>query len=209
MMIHQWQTPEKRTHRGHFVTVRPLDAMNDGIALYGAGHRTPAHLYTWQYLPYGPFADVAALQVWLADRQNQTDPLFHTVCEAQSGRPVGIITIMSIVSEFGRAELGHIWYDVDIQRTSLTTEATYLLLTYLFDQLHYRRVEWKCDAHNIRSRNAALRLGFSYEGTFRKHMLVKGQNRDTAWFSMLDNEWPQRKSRFNAFFAGASKRLAH
>ncbi|MFN5678334.1 MAG: GNAT family N-acetyltransferase [Roseiflexaceae bacterium] len=208
-MIQHWQSPEKCTHHGHFVTVRPLDAVNDCVALYHAGHRTSAHLYTWQYLPYGPFADETALQVWLTERQKQTDPLFHTVCDAQSGRPVGMITIMSIVPEFGRAELGHIWYDVDIQRTSLTTEATYLLLTYLFDQLHYRRVEWKCDAHNTRSRNAAQRLGFSYEGTFRQHMLVKEQNRDTAWFSMLDNEWPHRKARFRAFLAGTSKRLAH
>ena len=206
-MLHHWQTPEKCIHHGQFVTVRPLDAIRDSTALYAAGHRTSAHLYTWQYLPYGPFADEGAMQTWLADRQTHTDPLFHTVCEVHTGRPVGIITIMSIVPEFGRAELGHIWYDVDVQRSSLTTEATYLLLTYLFDQLHYRRVEWKCDAHNVRSRNAAQRLGFTYEGTFRQHMLVKEHNRDTAWFSMLDNEWPQRKTRFHAYFAGTSKRL--
>lgn len=207
-MTSQWQTPEKRIHTGQHVVLRPLDAQTDSAALYRAGHHTPAHLYTWQYLPYGPFVDVATMQVWLAERQQQTDPLFHTVCEKTSGRPVGIITIMSIVPEFGRAELGHIWYDVDVQRTACTTESAYLLLQYLFETLHYRRIEWKCDANNMRSRNAALRLGFSFEGIFRQHMLVKGQNRDTAWFSIVDHEWPAIAQRYTDYLTGTRKQLA-
>ena len=206
--MQSWNTPEKRIHTGKYVNVRPLDAAADYQALYGAGHRTSAHLYTWQYLPYGPFADADSMRLWLADRQNAVDPLFHTVCMAETGKPVGIITIMSIFPEFGRAELGHIWYDVDIQRTACTTEATYLLLHYLFDTLKYRRIEWKCDAHNQRSRNAAERLGFSFEGIFRKHMLVKGINRDTAWFSMLDDEWPRIQQRYLEYFAGTRAHLA-
>lgn len=204
-----WQSPELRTHHGRHVIVRPLNATADARALYQAGHKSVAHLYTWQFLPYGPFRDEDALCTWLSDRQQQTDPLFHTVCNAQTGVPVGIITIMSIVPEFGRAELGHIWYDVDIQRTAATTEATYLMLDYLFHQLHYRRVEWKCDAMNVRSRNAALRFGFQYEGTFRQHLLVKGKNRDTAWFSLIDSEWPKCRARFQEYFAGTRPRLAN
>ena len=203
-----WQPPQKLTHHGTHVTVRPLDASADCHALYRAGHRTAAHLYTWQYLPYGPFSDEASFTAWLVERQSMTDPLFHTVCRADTGQPVGIITIMSIAPEFGRAELGHIWYDVDIQRTACTTESTYLLLHYLFDTLKYRRIEWKCDAHNLRSRAAAQRLGFSYEGLFRQHMLVKGINRDTAWFSMLDHEWPHIQQRYLEYFAGTRIHLA-
>lgn len=197
-----WNAPLKITHTGRYVTLTPLDATRDSTALYHAGHRTSAHLYTWQYLPYGPFRDSDEMKTWLTECQHHTDPLFHTVVDAQTQTPVGIITIMSIASSFGRAELGHIWYDVNVQRTPITTESAYLLLTYLFDTLAYRRVEWKCDAKNERSKLAATRLGFSYEGTFRQHMLVKGQNRDTAWFSMLDNEWPAIKSRFIDYLAG-------
>ncbi len=206
--MQSWQRPEKHTHHGTYVTVRPLDASTDYPALFLAGHRTPAHLYTWQYLPYGPFSNEQTFATWLIERQSMSDPLFHTVCHAHTNQPVGIITIMSIFPEFGRAELGHIWYDVDIQRTACTTEATYLLLRYLFDTLKYRRVEWKCDAHNLRSRNAALRLGFSFEGIFRQHMLVKGINRDTAWFSMIDQEWPQIQQRYLEYFAGRRTHLA-
>ena len=204
-----WQSPALRTHQGRHVIVRPLNATADAGALYLAGHKSSAHLYTWQFLPYGPFSDEDALCKWLSDRQQQIDPLFHTVCNAQTGVPVGIITIMSIVPEFGRAELGHIWYDVDVQRTAVTTEATYLMLDYLFHHLHYRRVEWKCDAMNVRSRNAALRFGFQYEGTFRQHLLVKGKNRDTAWFSLIDSEWPKCRARFQEYFAGTRPRLAN
>lgn len=205
-MNQHWPAPEKRTHTGQYVILRPLDADRDFSALYRAGHRTSAHLYTWQYLPYGPFADETSMHQWLVERQTMTDPLFHTVYHAQTGDAVGIITIMSIAPEFGRAELGHIWYDVDVQRTPCTTESAYLLLSYLFDTLNYRRVEWKCDANNLRSRNAAQRLGFRFEGVFRQHMLVKGQNRDTAWFSIVDHEWSTLRAQYHDYFAG--KRLA-
>jgi RimJ/RimL family protein N-acetyltransferase len=102
-----------------------------------------------------------------------------------------MISIMSMAPEMGRAELGHIWYAPEVQRTKVNTEAVFLLLSYLLGELHYRRAEWKCDARNERSRKAALRLGFQFEGVFRQHMVVKGENRDTAWFSLLDGEWPR------------------
>jgi len=203
-----WQTPQRITHTGNHVILRAPDLRNDGAALYDAGHRTSAHLYTWQYLPYGPFADVVAMNAYLHDFASKTDPLMHIVCDAVTQVPIGVITIMSIFPEFGRAELGHIWYDADIQRTPRTTEAAFLLLTYLFDTLHYRRIEWKCDANNARSRVAAQRLGFRFEGVFQQHMIVKGRNRDTAWFAISDHEWPAIRMRFDEYFAGTRRHLA-
>lgn len=191
----QWQTPALQEHRGTAVTLRPLDADRDAEQLYAAGHATSRHLYTWQYLPYGPFADITTFHAWLVQQQTSTDPLFHTVVARATGRCVGIITIMSIAPQYGRAELGHIWYDVDVQRSVVTAETAHLLLHYLFDDLGYRRVEWKCDNRNLRSKAAATRLGFQYEGLFRQHLIVKNQNRDTAWFSMLDSDWPTVRAR--------------
>lgn len=202
-----WQTPQLITHTGNHVILRAPDVANDSAALFNAGHRTSAHLYTWQYLPYGPFADQAAMDVYLHNFASKNDPLMHVVCDAITQIPIGVITIMSIFPEFGRAELGHIWYDADIQRTPRTTESAFLLLTYLFDTLHYRRVEWKCDANNARSRAAAQRLGFRFEGIFQQHMIVKGRNRDTAWFAISDHEWPAIRTRFDAYFAGNRRHL--
>jgi len=112
-----------------------------------------------------------------------------------------MIAILRLAPEHGCAELGHIWYGLSAQRTAVNTEAVFLLLRHLFDDLRYRRVEWKCDALNVRSRAAALRLGFQFEGVFRQHMVVKGQNRDTAWFAMLDGNWPARKRNFEQWVA--------
>ncbi len=186
-----WDIPELHTHTGTYVTIRPLDAERDVEHLYAAGHASSTHLYTWQYLPYGPFLNVDSFYQWLIQQQASRDPLFHTVFENATGRAVGMTSIMSIVAQSGRAELGHIWYDVDIQRSACTSEATHLLLYYLFDTLGYRRVEWKCDNRNIRSKSAAARFGFRFEGLFRQHLIVKNQNRDTAWFAMIDSDWTQ------------------
>lgn len=203
-----WSPPIKRTHHGNHVVLRPLSADTDAQALYDAGHASVLHLATWRYLPYGPFVDVNAMHDWLVTCEQSTDPLFHTVVEAQSNTPVGMISIMSIAAQFGRAELGHIWYDARVQRSAVTTETAYLLLHYLFDELGYRRVEWKCDNNNVRSKNAAKRFGFTYEGVFRKHLIVKSHNRDTAWFSMTDDEWPAQKQRFVDYLAAPTHRLA-
>ncbi len=203
-----WQAPQRITHTGTHVVLRAPDVINDGAALFDAGHRTAAHLYTWQYLPYGPFSDRVAMDAYVWDFASKSDPLMHVVCDAITKIPIGVITIMSIFPEFGRAELGHIWYDADIQRTPRTTESAFLLLTYLFDTLHYRRIEWKCDANNARSRVAAQRLGFRFEGVFQQHMIVKGRNRDTAWFAISDHEWPATRDRFKAYFAGTRRHLA-
>lgn len=191
----QWTIPQLRTHGGTHVTLEPLDAQRDGLDLYAAGHATSRHLYTWQYLPYGPFADYDQFGDWLLVQQRSLDPLFHTVRAVHTNRAVGLIAIMNIAADHGRAELGHIWYDVHVQRSAATAETAHLLLTYLFDTLGYRRVEWKCDNRNLRSKAAALRLGFRYEGLFRQHLIVKQQNRDTAWFAITDKDWPVVRER--------------
>lgn len=188
-----WQQPTNRVHMGTHVQVRPLCASTDAPALYDAGHASVVHLATWRYLPYGPFASKEEMHDWLVTCEQSSDPLFHTVVDLRNNTPVGMMSIMSIAAQFGRAELGHIWYDARIQRTPLTTETTFLMLCYVFDELNYRRVEWKCDNNNVRSKNAALRFGFQYEGVFRNHLIVKAQNRDTAWFAMTDDDWRMRK----------------
>ncbi len=134
------------------------------------------------------------MRVWLEEQAAKTDPLLFTVIHNPTGAPLGIVTYMNIVPAMRTLELGHIWYGLAAQNTKTNTEAIYLMLCESFDHLHYRRVEWKCDALNARSRAAALRLGFQYEGIFRQHFIIKGRNRDTAWFSMLDHEWPRIKA---------------
>lgn len=143
----------------------------------------------WRYVAVGPFPSAAEMQVWLAERLADKTSIVYTVRDVVSGQIIGSITMMRITPEHGVAELGSIWYAPAAQRTKANTEAVYLLLKYLFATLGYRRAEWKCDAENVRSRAAALRLGFQAEGIFRQHMLCKGRNRDTAWFAMLDHEW--------------------
>ncbi|HTL59452.1 MAG TPA: GNAT family protein [Candidatus Limnocylindrales bacterium] len=182
-----WRRPTARPFPGRYIDLLPLNAERDCHELFEAGHRTSQHEAVWQFLWQGPFADAAAMRAWLERGEKGTDTIFFSVEHQQ--RKVGMISIMSIVPEMGRAELGHIWYAPEVQRTKVNTEAVFLLLDYLLSELRYRRVEWKCDARNERSRNAALRLGFAFEGIFRQHMIVKGKNRDTAWFSLLDAEW--------------------
>jgi RimJ/RimL family protein N-acetyltransferase len=138
---------------------------------------------------YEPFTDRAAMREWLDGCAASTDPLFTTI-ESRDAGPVGMAAFMNIVPEHRRLEIGHIWYAPFAQRTEANTEAAYLMMREAFDELGNRRVEWKCDALNARSRAAALRLGFTFEGVFRAHMIVRGRNRDSAWFSLLDTEWP-------------------
>jgi RimJ/RimL family protein N-acetyltransferase len=146
-------------------------------------------------MAYGPFADEPAFAAWLAERPALEDPYSYAIIDAQ-GRAVGIATLMEIRPAMRVIEVGNIVYTPLLQHTPLGTEAQYLLAKYVFETLGYRRYEWKCNALNAPSRRAALRYGFNFEGIFRQHFIVKGRNRDTAWFSMLDSEWRARKSAF-------------
>jgi RimJ/RimL family protein N-acetyltransferase len=153
------------------------------------------HDFIWAYLNYGPFADFASFSQWLTGRIKLDDPYSYAIVE-RSGRALGIATLMEIRPAMRVIEVGNILYSPALQRTPLGTEAQYLLARYAFETLGYRRFEWKCNTLNAPSRRAAARYGFVFEGVFRQHMITKGRNRDSAYYSMLDSEWPARKAAF-------------
>ena len=181
--------PRQIDYEGKFVVLSPVNPETDAEELYKCTHGSCMKEQIWTYMSYGPFDSVHSMQQWLKVRAKSKDPLFFTVHHRESKYRVGIVSFLNIASDMQRMELGHIWYSLDVQRSNVNTEAIYLMLCEAFDRLKYRRVEWKCDSLNERSRSAAIRLGFQFEGIFRQHMIVKGRNRDTAWYSLLDNEW--------------------
>ncbi len=183
--------PRAQTFAGRFFTLAPLDVGRDVAELFAGSHAADSVEAMWRYVAVGPFADAGAMAAWLHKRQALPDMLPFTVTDNTSGRRIGSISLMAIRPEHGVAELGFIWYEASAQRTKANTEANYLLLRYCFEELRYRRMEWKCDAENLRSRAAAARLGYTFEGLFRQHLVVKDRNRDTAWFSIIDQEWPR------------------
>jgi RimJ/RimL family protein N-acetyltransferase len=188
------EPPARAPLIGRQVTLVPLVA-GDAPELFAASHGSDQHLRLWTYMFNGPFASAAAMGEWLGQCEASRDPLFFTVTTTETpARRVGMASFLSIVPAMRRLELGHIWYTPAVQRTAINSEAIYLMLAEAFDRRGYRRVEWKCDALNARSRAAALRLGFRFEGIFRQHMIIRGRNRDTAWFAMLDRDWPAVKA---------------
>lgn len=200
--------PSRKTLNGQFVQLRALDPVQDAGPLFDASHGTPAHAAIWTYLPYGPFGSPAAMQEWLTAQAASDDPLFLAVVDQTAGRPVGMVSFQSIAPAMRRLELAHIWYGLEAQRSKINTEAIYLMLRETFDGLDYRRAEWKCDSLNARSRAAALRLGFRFEGIFRQHMIYKDRSRDTAWFAMMDFEWPAVKANMERWLYGGEAGLS-
>jgi RimJ/RimL family protein N-acetyltransferase len=182
------------------VTVRlePLDVARHGNDLFASSVGADS---TWDYLAYGPFNSRDEFMAWLESRAPLDDPLTFTIIDVASGEARGVESLMRIDAPDGVIEIGHIWLSPALQRTRQATEAIYLLSRYVFDELGYRRYEWKCDSLNRPSRRAAERYGFVYEGTFRQHMVVKDRNRDTAWYSMLDSEWPSRRTAFETWLS--------
>jgi RimJ/RimL family protein N-acetyltransferase len=178
---------------GRFGWIEKLDAAAHAAALW---ETVRGHDAIWTYLSYGPFADAADFSAWLTARAQLPDPYSYAVVDGASGRAVGIVTLMEIRPAVRVIEVGNIVYSPALRRTALATEAQYLVARYAFETLRYRRYEWKCNALNAASRRAALRFGFTFEGVFRQHMIVKGRSRDTAWYAMLDSEWPARKRAF-------------
>ena len=136
-----------------------------------------------------------------SERARSSDPLFFAIVDPATGEAAGMASYLNIVPANGCIEIGHIWFAPPLQRTRAATEAIFLLMRHVFDDLRYRRLEWKCDALNAPSRRAAGRFGFTYEGTFRQHMIVKGRNRDTAWFALLDRDWPTVRAAFERWLA--------
>lgn len=172
----------------------PLDIAEHGVGLHAA-FSAATDDGDWRYLPYGPFAAEADFLRWLGATASD-DPLFYTIIANNLSGPAGLIALMRIDAPNGVLEIGHVHFSRVLQRSPPATEAVFLLLSHAFDDLGYRRVEWKCDAAHMGSRRAAERLGFGLEGAFRQHRVVKGRNRDTTWFSILDREWPEKKSAF-------------
>ncbi len=201
-----WPRVEARAHHGGSVQLVPTNAEADAEALFAASHGSESCEALWQFMHNGPFPNVAAMRQWIVQWQSAPDVVCFTVRHEGSGQALGMISILRITPAHGVAELGCIWYAPAAQRSSVNTEAVYLLLRYLFEELQYRRVEWKCDNRNERSKAAALRLGFQWEGLFRQHMAIKGTNRDTAWFSILDGEWPRLRTNFERWLYKDSSR---
>ena len=190
--------PQPVTLAGRTVTLEPLDAEKHAAALWQAVH---GHDSLWDWLPDGPYADEAAFSAAVAAKQNAAGFVYLAIVPQATGLAAGWASYMRIDAPNGVVEIGSILLSPALQRTTAATEAMYLMARHVFDDLGYRRYEWKCNALNEPSRRAAQRLGFTFEGIFRQHMIVKGRNRDTAWFSILDNEWPARKRAFEAWLA--------
>lgn len=185
--------PRQTDYEGKFIALSPINPQADVKDLYSCAHGSDKKEQIWDYMSYGPFDSVHAMRRWLEAGAKSPDPLFFTVHHRESKLRVGMVSFLNIIPDMRRLELGHIWYSLDVQRLNVNTECVYLMLCEAFDRLKYRRVEWKCDSLNEQSRSAAIRLGFQFEGIFRQHMIVKGRNRDTAWYSILDNEWADVK----------------
>jgi RimJ/RimL family protein N-acetyltransferase len=195
--------PAPVTLGGRHVIVRPLAPASDAAALYAASHGADNESL-WRYLPDGPFADGAAFEAYLLARAAAADPLFFAIVDRGSGTAVGYAAYLRCEPAHRVVEIGHILYTPRLQRTAGATEAMYLLARHAFEDLGYRRYEWKCNSFNAPSRSAAQRFGFTFEGIFRQHMIVKGRSRDSAWYSMLDSEWPRRKAAFEGWLDPAN-----
>ncbi len=191
--------PARTTLAGRHVRLDALDPKRDAPALFAAAHETaPVDPELWAYMAYGPFPDLAAFRTWLWAQATGLDPVFYTL--TPKGQPAaGLASYLRIDAKGGAIEIGHLLFTPPLQRTPAATEAIYLLAAYAFEQLGYRRLEWKCNAANARSMRAAERYGFTYEGTFRQATVVKDKNRDTAWFAILDHEWPRLKTAFETW----------
>jgi len=191
--------PQRVNLKGRAVTLAPL-APEHAEPLFSASHG-PGRDQLWTYLFNGPFADLASFAADVEAKSKAADPLYFAVLDNRDGRPVGYQSLMRIDAANRVIEVGGIMYTPLMQASVGSTEAQYLFARYVFDDLGYRRYEWKCNDRNAPSRRAAERLGFTFEGVFRQHMIVKSRSRDTAWFSMLDGEWPSRRAAFERWLA--------
>jgi RimJ/RimL family protein N-acetyltransferase len=187
--------------RGRLVSLAPIDPARDAERLFSVSHPPAGDPAIWTYMFDGPYEDVAALRAALERNASSEDPFFYTVLRGPEADPQGIVSYLRITPEHGVIEIGNIWYGVPLQRTTAATEVIYLLAHHAFDELGYRRLEWKCNAFNQASRRAAERFGFAFEGVFEQHMVVKGRNRDTAWYAITDRRWPALQRAFAAWLS--------
>ena len=184
--------PQKTTLQGQYCRLEPLTAAQHGADLWHAFNTDTDHRI-WTYLPYGPFDNQGQLEDWINATCVGEDPLFYAIIDRNTGKALGVASYLRIQPAVGVIEVGHINFSPALQQTTSATQAMYLMMKYAFD-LGYRRYEWKCDNLNLGSKAAAKRLGFSYDGLFKQATIYKGRNRDTAWFSMLDSDWPSLRA---------------
>jgi RimJ/RimL family protein N-acetyltransferase len=183
--------PARTALVGRRVTLEPLDAARHAGDLFEASHGSAAALRIWDYLPVGPWGSQAEYLKVLRQQTARHEQIYYAIRPADGGKACGQTSFLDIQPENGVIEIGSIWFGLTLRRTPSATEALYLLLCYAMDDLGYRRMQWRCNALNAASRAAARRLGFRFEGIFYNHMIFKGMNRDTAWYSILDDEWPE------------------
>lgn len=189
--------PEGLRLEGTYVVAEPLVAERHAAALFRAFEGADQ---IWDYMPVGPFSSQATFHRWAREAEGSVDPVFFVLTNKETGQVEGFYSLLRIAPEDGAIELGFITFSPALQRTVAATEAMYLAMKWAFEA-GYRRFEWKCNAHNRPSRVAAQRLGLSFEGVFRQHMVVKGRNRDTAWFAAIDREWPGLRAAFEAWLS--------
>lgn len=183
--------PARAILKGEKVQLEPMDASKHAEELFWAGHESEEGLRIWDYLAYGPWPDVENYAATLRQQSASFDPIFFAIRSLETGEACGQASFLDINAGNGVIEIGHIWFGPQLQRTRGATEALYLMLRTAMSDLGYRRMQWRCNALNARSRQAANRLGFRFEGIFYNHLIFKGRNRDTAWYSILDDEWPE------------------
>jgi len=191
-------SPTREPMEGVHVRVVGVQDMSATESLFNA-YVNDVNGLNWTYLPYGPFEHLSDFNAWFEQTCLGKDPLFHVVYEKSTDKAIGLASLMRINPSAGSIEVGHIHFSPLLQRTKLATETMYLMMKRVFDELGYRRYEWKCDSLNEPSKKAAQRLGFTYEGTFRQAVMYKQRNRDTAWLSITDKEWPAIKAGFEAW----------
>jgi len=203
--VTDWRTPDPPSRDsmiGRSCRLELLDASRHADDLH-ASNRLDTENRIWTYLPYGPFDTASAYREWAEGAAKGDDPLFHAIVDIESGKAVGVASYLRINPASGSIEVGHINYSPRLQRTRAATECMFLMMKRIFEA-GYRRYEWKCDALNAGSRAAAERLGFSYEGIFRQATVYKGRNRDTAWYSVIDAEWPALEEAFERWLEAAN-----
>ena len=194
------QRPPRLVLQGRTCRLEPLNVEAHGDSLYDA-YCAQTDASDWTYLFVGPFTDAASYRAYLEGAAASADPQHWAVVDQATGNAVGTLSLMRIDPVHSAIEVGNVTFSPLMKRTPVSTEAQYLLMKLVFDTLGYRRYEWKCDALNAPSRQAALRLGFSFEGIFRQAVIYKGRSRDTAWFSIIDSEWPARRAAFERWLA--------
>jgi RimJ/RimL family protein N-acetyltransferase len=193
--------PSRQPIRGQTVELIPQDASKHAEDLFNAGHSNGRALRIWDYLAYGPWVDLDAYKATMRDQSSAFDTIFFAVRPLDSNHFQGQTSFLDINPQMGVIEVGHIWFGPKLQQTRAATEALYLMIKYAMDELGYRRMHWRCNSLNEKSRRAARRLGFRFEGVFYNHMIFKGKNRDTAWYSILDDEWPEVRGILESWLA--------